>query len=367
MTAKSDRLVSLDALRGFDMFWITGGSGIVYAIHHLANTSFTTTLARHMEHAEWNGFLFFDLIFPLFLFIAGVSFPFSLISRRAKGQANSAIYKHILFRAAALVFLGLVYNGLFWFDFANLRVASVLGRIGLAWAAAAIIAMHVHPKALIIWILSILLSYWAILMLIPVPGFGAGNLTTEGSIVAWFDQNFLPGKLYLGVHDPEGLLSTFPSVATALIGMVTGYFIKSRMDTSRIATGLWMVLAGFLLFGISWIWDLVLPINKNLWTSSFVFCAGGLSLVLLGLFFTIIDGYGLKTWAFPFVVIGMNPITIYIAQAGLINFRDMTNYFFGGLASYAGPWGELIQSTTYVGFSWLFLYFLYRNKWFLKV
>lgn len=316
MSQKAVRLVSLDALRGFDMFWIAGGSGIVYAIHHLANNPLTATLAHHMEHAEWDGFRFFDLIFPLFLFIAGVSFPFSLASRRAKGQANSAIYKHILVRALSLIFLGLVYNGLFRLDFANLRVASVLGRIGLAWAAAVIIAMHFRPKGLVVWAGGILLSFWAILMLIPVPGFGAGNLTTEGSIVAWFDQHFMPGILYLGVHDPEGLLSTLPAVATALIGMLTGYFIKSRMEASRIATGMWMLVAGALMFGLGWVWDLTLPVNKNLWTSSFVLCAGGLSLMLLGLFFIIVDGWGFKAWAFPFVVIGMNPITIILLRPG---------------------------------------------------
>ena len=224
----SDRLVSLDALRGFDMFWIIGGDVLAHSLARVSHSGFIEWLDIQTEHVAWNGFHFYDMIFPLFLFIAGVSFPFSLQKRRANGQSNRRIYRHIITRGLVLVFLGIVYNGLFRFDFEHLRYASVLGRIGLGWMFGALIVMNANIRWQAIWCGVILLGYWAILALIPVPGYGAGVLTMEGSIVGYVDRMLLPGTLYRGIHDPEGILSTIPAVATALFGMMTGHLLKAK-------------------------------------------------------------------------------------------------------------------------------------------
>ncbi len=368
-TKTTDRLASLDALRGFDMFWIAGGALMVHALAEGGHSGFIHWLDIQTEHVKWNGFHFFDLIFPLFLFIAGVTFPFSLNKRRANGQRRGQIYRHVISRGLILVFLGIVYNGLLRFDFEHLRYASVLGRIGLAWMFAALIVMNSGVKWQAVWCCIILLGYWAILALIPVPGHGAGDLSMEGSIVGYIDRLFLPGRLYLKVHDPEGILSTVPAISTALLGMLTGHLLRVKNITlppyRKLAI---MAGSGIVLLLLSQLWNIVLPINKNLWTSSFVLITAGFSLLFLSLFYLIMDIWNIRFWAFPFVVIGLNPITIYLAQAGMINFSSTANYFFGGLIRFAPESNQVFWSAVaYFLVSWLFLYFLYRKKIFLKV
>ena len=257
----------------------------------------------------------------------------------------------------------------FSFDFDNLRYASVLGRIGLAWMFAALIVMNSKIRWQAIWCAVILLGYWAVLTLIPIPGYGAGNLTVEGSIVGYVDRMLLPGKLYLGIHDPEGILSTIPAIATALLGMLTGQLLRTKPTSIPAYRKLGILAAsGVILLLLSQLWNLVLPINKNLWTSSFVLITAGFSLLFLSLFYLIMDIWYVRWWAFPFIVIGLNPITIYLAQAGMINFRSTADYFFGGLIRFAPEPNQAFWSAlAYFLVSWLFLYFLFRKKIFLKV
>ncbi len=366
---KSDRLMSLDALRGFDMFWISGGHIIIAALAGLTGWGMFEWLESQMDHVEWNGFQFYDMIFPLFLFIAGVTWPFSFRKRVSQGQSLGKIYGHVVQRMLLLVFFGMIYNGLLRFDFENMRYASVLARIGIAWFFGAIIVINSNPKWWFVWFGGILLSYWAMMALIPVPGYGAGDYSMEGSLVGYIDRMLLPGRLYLGVHDPEGILSTFPAVATALMGSITGNFLlKSDLQISRMRKFWFILAAGVLAMFIGWLWGRVFPINKNLWTSSFVLFAGGLSLIFLSLFYLIIDIWGYKKWAFFFTVIGLNSITIYLLQAGIFNFWDTSDFFFGGLAGkIGGDWGTLISAIGYVTIVWLVLLLLYRKKIFLKV
>jgi predicted acyltransferase len=366
---KSNRLVSLDALRGFDMLWIMGGERIITALAHLTGATALTWAATQMDHVEWNGFHFYDLIFPLFLFIAGVSMPFSLDKRKASGESKAKIYRHIFVRMITLVIFGIIYNGFLEFNWGHIRYASVLGRIGLGWFFAALIVLNSKPKWWYVWFGGILLVYWAILGLIPVPGYGAGNLTMEGSIVGYVDRLLLPGRLYRGIHDPEGILSTIPAVGTALMGAMTGNFLRiSGQKISGLRKALWMCIAGIISLGLGWLWGLLFPINKNLWTSSFVLYTGGWSLLLIALFYLIIDVWGWKKWAFFFIVIGMNSITIYMFQAGIINFQSSAEFFFGGIIkSFAENWQPLIGAIGYTTVCWVFLYILYKKKIFLKV
>lgn len=368
-TKKPARLLSLDALRGFDMFWIMGGENIIHALGQLTNWAIFVWLGTQMEHVTWNGFRFYDNIFPLFLFIAGITMPYSLTRRIEKGDPKSKIYRHIVFRGILLVILGFVYNGLFRLDFEHQRYASVLGRIGLAWMFAAIIFMNTKTRGQIVWFVALLLGYWAVMTLVPVPGYGAGVLTKEGSLAAYLDRMLLPGRLHLGIHDPEGILSTIPAIATALMGVLTGKFLQlSKQGLEPFKKGLYILGAGIVSIALGWLWNLAFPVNKNLWTSSFVLVAGGWSLVYLSIFYIIIDVWNFRKWAFFFVVIGLNPITIYLCQAGMINFEGTVKFFFGGALSMMPElWQNFMGAVLYVGVSWLFLYFLYKKKIFLKV
>lgn len=363
---KSTRLASLDALRGFDMLFIAGGEQIVRALAVLTGFDW---LEKQMEHVAWHGFAAYDLIFPLFLFLAGVSLPFSLQKRLTSGASRASMYRHLFQRMLLLVVFGLIYNNILQFDFANQRYASVLARIGIAWFLAALITLHASVRWQAVWFSALLLGYWALLMLVPVPGFGSGNLSMEGSLVGYIDRMLLPGVLYNKVHDPEGLLSLIPSIGTAQLGVFAGYWLQGRFrELSGFKKGLGLLIAGCFALCVALLWDMVFPINKNLWTSSFTLFAGGLSLLLLGLFYLLIDVKGWRRWAFPFMVIGMNSITIYMVQWRLINFAAIRDFFLGGALELFPPHLlPLLQGTGYTLFMWIFLYFLWKKKIFLKV
>jgi predicted acyltransferase len=362
----SERLLSLDALRGFDMFWIIGGEWLVHTLKDYTGLPWLVWLSGQFEHAEWNGFHMYDLIFPLFLFLSGVTMPYSLTRQLEKGVPKKKIYLKIFRRAALLVFFGIIYNGLGDWHFANIRFASVLGQIGIAYLLAALIFLNSDWKQQIYWILGILLGYWMIQSLIPVPGYGAGNLTKEGSINGFIDRILLPGRLYLGIHDPEGWLVKIPATATALLGALTGFFIKSEFTTG-LKKVLYMYAAGIALLVLSLIWNLVLPINKNLWTSSFTLHTAGWSILLLSLFYLIIDISKIKKWSFFFTVIGMNSIIIYLLTA-LLDFSYTTKYLFGGLIGFADKGLQpFLTSLIIILVEWSLLLFLYKKKIFFKV
>ncbi|RYF53853.1 MAG: DUF5009 domain-containing protein, partial [Cytophagaceae bacterium] len=301
------RLVSLDALRGFDMFWIMGGEEVFHVLAKTTGWAWAVFLADQFTHVTWNGFRPYDCIFPLFLFLAGVSTPYSLGSRLAKGDDRAMLARKVIIRGLILVVLGIIYNnGLFTKPFADMRFGSVLARIGLAGMFAQLIFLYVrNERARYGIFVGILLLYWALLMLVPVPGFGAGNLTMEGSLVGYIDRLFMPGRLHRVIHDPEGLLSTLPAICTGLLGIFAGTVLRRHDLTDNQKTQR-LVLAGVSCVALGWAWDLVFPVNKNLWTSSFVLVAGGWSLLILSLFYWIIDVKGNHGWTFFFVVIGMN-------------------------------------------------------------
>jgi len=368
-TQKSERLLSLDALRGFDMFWIAGGEVIIAALAKYTHCPVFNWLHIQMEHAEWNGFHFYDLIFPLFLFLAGVSMPFSVLKRKERGDSPKAIYLHLLKRLGLLIALGMIYNGFLYLDWPNIRFASVLARIGLGWFFASVIVLNFKPKAIVIWFWGILLGYWALMTLIPVPGFGAGNPTLEGNLSAYIDRLLLPGQLYDKVMDPEGILSTIPAISTGLLGALTGLFLReNKLKWNKMQKGLILAGMGTLLIGVAALWNPLFPINKKMWTSSFVLCAGGSSLLLLSVFYLIIDAWGFRKWAFPFVVIGMNSITIYMMQPAFQGFNYFKDFVFGGFIHlFSEPVQPVLNSIAYVFVGWLVLYFLYKKKIFLKV
>lgn len=363
------RLQSLDALRGFDMFWIMGGEHMFIALAALTGWPVLTWWAGQLDHVAWNGFAFYDMIFPLFLFIAGISFPFSYAKNYNGPARRKALYWHIIRRGLTLVLLGIIYNNAIRFDFANMRYGSVLGHIGLAWMFAALIFINTGIRFRIAWFAGILLVYWLLLMFFPAHDLGAVDpYSMEGSLTGYIDRLLMPGKLYLGVHDPEGILSTLPAVGTALMGMLTGQYIKSDyLKNNLIRKVLYMIAAGIALIIIGKIWGLTFPINKNLWTSSFVCFVGGISLLLFSLFYLVIDVWHIRFWTKFFIVIGMNSITIYLGMA-IFDFHHTSNFLFGGLTElFPASWSHFLEASGYVAVGWILLYFLYKKKIFLKV
>lgn len=361
--------MSLDTLRGFDMFFIMGLSGLIVSLCALWPNVVTNEIAEQMGHVAWNGLQHHDTIFPLFLFLAGVSFPFSLAKQRENGATKGEIYAKIFRRAAMLIFLGMVYNGLFQLDFANLRVASVLARIGLAWMGAALLYVNFGVKTRAWIAVAILVIYALLSKFVCAPDMpGSDPLSMEGSLVGWVDRLLMPGRLIYdsGRFDPEGLLSAVPAVVTAMLGMFTGELIRSEKTTGERKT-LMMVVGGVVLAVVAWLGNYFVPINKMLWSSTFVCAVGAYSLLMMALFYYLIDVKGWQKWTLVFRVVGMNSITIYLAQR-IISFSGINKFFFGGLAGLCSEQvGEVILDAGFVLVCWLFLYFLYKKKVFLKI
>ena len=366
----SQRLRSLDALRGFDMFWIAVGGGVFVALANLTGWPVLVWWKEQLTHVAWHGFHFEDMIFPLFLFIAGISFPFSVAKRYQGAERRGALYRHLVTRGLVLVLLGIVAGNGVRFNFGELRYGSVLGHIGLAWMFAGVIFVNCRVRVCLVWLVAILAGYWLLLRFTHAPDLGSTDpFSMEGSLVGYVDRLLLPGRLYKKIHDPEGILSTVPAVATALLGMLTGHFVRTRQraDAKPADTVLWMVAAGAGLILAGLAWNLVFPINKNLWTSSFVCFVGGLSVLLFALFYLVIDIWKVEKWSRFFVVIGMNSITIYLAPK-VIDFNKPVQFLLGGaIELLPKAWTALATSVAYVGVVWLFLYVLYRKKIFLKV
>ena len=365
-TSKSERVASIDALRGFDMLWIIGGDEIIHALSNYTGWGVFVWLSNQLTHVEWNGFHFYDLIFPLFLFLSGCAMPYSIKVQLDKGVPKAKIYRKIIIRGLTLVFLGVLNNGLGDWKVQDIRFASVLGQIGIAYCFAAFIFLNTSWKKQIYWVAGILIGYWGIQTLIPYPGSEAGHFTIQGSINAFLDRMFVPGKLYLGIHDPEGLLVKIPATATALLGALTGSFIKEGKFTPKIKSA-YLLGAGLLFVAFSSLWGIVLPINKNLWTSSFTIHTAGWSLIFLSIFYFLVDAIGYKKYAFFFIVIGMNPITIYLASS-LVNFGYTTNYIFGGfIAFFSTALQPVLLGCFIVAIKWIALHFMYKRKIFLKI
>lgn len=362
------RLDSLDALRGFDMFWITGGQKLVFALATTSGWPIFIWMNNQMHHVPWHGFAFYDMIFPLFLFLAGVSMPFSVAHGKARGDSRKKLYQKAFKRMILLVFLGLIYNRVLELDLDNIRFGSVLGRIGIAWFFAFLIYMNFSIRGQLLFFMGLVVSYYIMMIYVPVPGYGAGVLSPEGNLAGYIDRLFLPGIFYMESMEPEGILSTIPAIATALLGVFTGKFLKEYSNIKTIHKISWLVLSGVILIILGKLWDSTFPINKYLWTSSFVLYAGGWSILLLTLFYLLIDVWKFKKWAFFFVVIGLNSITIYMVQHKIIDFHNMRDFIFSGLIEHSPDFiVPYLSGLGYIFCVWIFLYFLYRNRIFLKV
>jgi predicted acyltransferase len=365
--SSTQRLYSLDALRGFDMFWIMGAEEIVHSLATATGSPFWNGFSNQLTHPAWNGFHFYDLIFPLFLFIAGVATPYSVGRELEKGKSRKQLLLRVIKRGLILVLFGIIVNnGLQIKPLAEVRFPSVLGRIGLAYMFANIIYLYTKERTQMIWFGALLIGYWLLLKFTAAPGFAPGDLTMEGNFASYIDRSIIPGHLYLGIHDPEGLVSTIPAIGTGLLGIMTGTFLKNSSMKPQ-GKALRMAIVGIIFLGLAQLWNLDFPINKNLWTSSFVLNVGGYSLLLLSIFYYVIDVLGYQKWAFYFKVIGMNSILIYMS-GHFINWEYTTNGFFQWLGQLFGnPYNAVIMAICYVMVKWAFLYFMYKKKIFLRV
>ncbi|MDD4590420.1 MAG: DUF5009 domain-containing protein [Parabacteroides sp.] len=361
------RLRSIDTLRGFDMFWIMGIGSVIVHIATIEETPFWTSLAAQFEHPYWNGFTLWDMIFPLFMFLSGLSSPYSIDKQLKSGRSKKQILWKVIKRGLVLILLGIVYNtkGIELRPLAEYRYASVLGKIGVSYVFANIIYLYAKPKARIIWYWGLLIGYWLLLKFTSAPGYPPGNLTEEGNFASYFDRIVLPGVLSRGIHDTVGLLCTITGVSTTLLGVITGSFLKKHPMTPVKKVG-WFSIVGVGLILLGLLWNLDFPINKNLWSSSYTVLTGGISLLLFALFYYIIDIKGYHKWSFFFRVIGMNSIFIYISPI-FINYSYIANAAFRWVGQLSGVYQRPVMGVCTVLVAWLVLYIMYKKKVFIKV
>ena len=380
------RLMSLDALRGFDMLLIMGLGSVMTGLCALLGCGTDCFLARQFEHVEWNGLRLEDTIFPLFLFLAGVTWPFSYARQRECGTSGRGVVWKCLKRAVILFVLGLVYGGLLR---GNLRMGSVLGRIGVAWAIGAFLYMYFRPRTLAVLAILIPVAYWMLLYFVPAPDaltlavpdnlayireYGTGPYSIVGNLSGWVERHFMPGVLkpYTGIMDNQSVLGCIPAVATALFGILAGEFLRTSRALAPIrriglmlgAAAILMALGLTIAFGFG---EMSMPINKKLWSASFTFVVGGYSIAMLALFHWVVDVCGWSRWTFPLRVIGMNSITIYMAIP-VLGLDRVSSYVFGGVVSLMPSAAQQFGTgLAFVVTCWSLLYFLYRNNIFLKV
>lgn len=364
---KPQRLASLDALRGFDMLIISGGALFIRLLYGKTGLSWVDTIAMQLVHPKWHGFTFYDFIFPLFLFMAGVSMVYSLNAALKRGATKPQLYKMMFKRMLILFALGIIdkNNPLPILEPSHIRFGGVLQRIGISSFIAAVLYLNLSKKALYGYMGSVLLIYYAVVFLIPVPGFGAGNLSFEGNLPGYIDRLLMPGRLLQGTYDELALATLLPATCLTVFGLMAGDILKSD------GTG-YQKLGKLCLFGIlgvlaGIVWGMHFPINKHLWSSSFIMLTAGMSFLALALFYWIIDVLGYTRWAFFFKVIGVNSLVIYLATS-LINFKYSSERLFKGFYMYTPEaWHDVFQAFGAVVLVWVFLYFLYRNKIFLKI
>jgi len=365
---KDERLQSLDILRGFDMFWIVGGGTLIVHLSQTKTLHWLEPLAAQMRHPEWIGFTFWDLIFPLFMFISGVTIPYAILSKKEKGEKKKVLQYKILKRALILVLFGILYNGTLQKSITDVRFASVLGQIGLAYLIGASIALHTKRTFIQVgWLGFIVLFITALHLFIPVPGHGAGHFVPEKTMNVWVDQNFLPGRLSPGPYDRLGILCIISASFLVLVGFFAGKILRSDQISQIKKTGL-LAGAGVGFTAIALVMEPFYPIIKVIWTMTFNFLTVGISLILLALFYYLVDVKkikginGLPIGLF-FKVIGLNSITIYMA-ARIIPFREISGFFTGWLIEPVGSWVMIVGV---LAIEWMLLYFLYKRKIFLKV
>ena len=359
----AQRLKSLDALRGFDMFWIIGGGAAVKGLAKGLDTPSLNAIVPQLEHVRWQGLHCWDVIWPLFMFIVGVAIPFSIEKRKAAGASDRNLLLHALWRSVILFCLGTITQGnLLAWDLSIFRPCySVLHGIAAGYLIAVFIVLKARPKGQVAVIGGFLILYWALMVLIPVPGIGRGVLTPDGNLATYVDRAVL-GRFHYGEN--TWFLSYLGFASSVLLGSLAGHLLRSARPANTKA--LLLVCAGVACVGQGLLWSLEFPIIKLLWTSSFVLVSGGISFLVLALFYWIIDVLGYGRWPFFFVVIGMNSLAVYVATM-LFDFRLLADIFVGKLLPRLGRWDSFTEAATSLAIIWSILFWMYRTKSFIKL
>jgi len=362
------RLLSLDAFRGATI-----------ALMVLVNTPGGSSSYGPLNHSEWNGWTITDTVFPSFLWIVGVAITLSLGKRVAAGVPKQRLFLQVLRRSCIIFGLGLIVYAAPDFSLSTQRLLGVLQRIAICYLIASAIYLTTRWRMQIAWIFALLLSYWLIMMLVPVPGYSTGDLAPGHNIANYVDHIVLGAHNYAGTKlwDPEGLISTLPAIATALLGIMAGHILKGERDLAERTT--WLYLTGSLLLAAGLICNTWLPINKKLWTSSFSLFMGGLDFIVFAGFLWLIDGRGYQRLVRPLVIMGMNAIAVYLASELVEEALSMIHV--GGPASssvhewiyqtlfapLASPLNaSLAYAACYVLLMYAIAYGMYKRRWFLK-
>jgi len=378
------RILSLDALRGFDMLWIMGADAIGGALLAVGESTGASEaspgtqfsgfrslivklchfLGEQLEHVPWEGFLFYDLIFPMFLFIIGTSLVFSLDKIRAE-RGFDAAFVRVIKRTILLYALGIFYYGGWGGGLDQIRLLGVLQRLAICYGISATLYLWCRPTTWYAVCLVILLGYWALLALAPVPGVGPASYDEGINFTNWFDSRFLPFRKWDGEYDPEGILSTFPAIVSCLLGVFAGCYLRdTKSSPNRQAATL--VCAGLALVAVGYVWGLAFPVIKKLWTSSYVLIAGGWSAVLLGTFYYLIDVRGWSRGFAMFVWIGLNPIALYML-GNLVDFNHFARRFVGGgiegsLDGWLPGFGGLLVAIMGIGWGVVAAWWLHKRR-----
>lgn len=365
MTIQPTRLTSLDAMRGFTI-----------AAMVLVNFPGSWEhVYQPLLHADWNGLTPTDLVFPFFLFIVGVSIALAYSRRKEAGADKKELYQKIFIRALKIFAVGVILNLIPAFDFTNLRWAGVLQRIAIVFLVCAVLFLNTDWRTQA-WIAAlILVGYWLAMVLIPTPGLGALRLEPGANLAAWVDSQFLPGRKYQGTWDPEGILSTLPAIATGITGMLAGRLFLSKLSSQEKVN--YLMAFGFLGLVLGYIWHLGFPINKNLWSSSYVLVTSGLAALLLGAIYFLVDIKGKKKGTYVGVVFGANAISVYVlADLLAIIFygtsfggQTLNESFVAGLsgAGVQPEFASMLYAILFVSINFIPAYILYKKKIFIKL
>jgi predicted acyltransferase len=360
----SSRVNSVDALRGFDLFWIIGAEAMLKSLNRIFDSPTTNFISTQLNHVEWTGFRFYELIMPLFLFIVGVSLPFSFRRRLEKSPSKATLWPHIIKRVLLLWILGIAVQGnLFDYDWSKIKFYSnTLQAIASGYLISAILVLYLKVSWQAIGTLLLMLVYWAILALAPVPGIGAGVITPDGNFAIYFDKlilgSFQDGTTY------SWIISSLNFGATTMLGVFAGYLLQSELKINKKV--IWLVIAGIALIILGSIWHIWLPSVKHIWTSSFVLFSGGICLLSLALFLWLVDGLNFKKGFLFFTIIGMNAIFAYCASH-LFDFGQVADVVVGGLKQHTGDWYRFIRALGGFGVLYLILWQMYKHKIFIKI
>lgn len=364
-TPSDERVVSVDVLRGFDMFWIVGGTALVYAWDDFGSNPVSAFFVNQIEHRDWDGFVFEDFIFPLFVFLVGMSVVFS-VGKIVQSEGRLGAYRRIFKRFVLMFALGIFYNGGVSHGLDGLRLMGVLQRLALCYLATALLFCHLKPKQLMAVCAGLLIGYWAWLSFVPVPGLGHVSFAKGANWSNYIDSRCLPLSKADGTWDPEGLLSTLPAIGSCLLGAFAGLFLKgSGVPAHR--KGLYLIGVGILGICAGYLWGMQFPIIKKIWTSSFVILTGGYSCLALGIFYQVIDVWKIRAWTTPFLWIGSNALAIYVT-CNIVKFDRLAQRLIGeDVFAPPGGLGSMSETIIRLGFVVLLAGFLYRNKVFIRI